>query len=77
MRTFSITVTLAVLVAACGSGAIDTPNTTDPLLPPTGFGEELVVFETCDDLLDYYVEHAVDLVGPYGLPGSSTTTAGR
>ena len=26
-------------------------------------------FDVCDDLVDWAVEHAIDLVGPYGLNG--------
>lgn len=39
-------------------------------LPVLSATAALVRFDACDDLLDYVVEHGVDLVGPWGLPGS-------
>lgn len=70
MRKLAIIAALAVMATACGPDIVDTSDTTIPLLPPGEFGEDLVVFESCDDLLDYYIDHALELVGPYGLPGS-------
>ena len=70
MRKLAIIAALAVIVTACGPDVVDTADTTTPLPPPTAFGEDLAVFETCDELLDYYIDHALELVGPYGLPGS-------
>ncbi len=33
----------------------------------------LRTFPTCDDILDYYIENALERVGPYGLNGPSVT----
>ncbi len=59
---------IAMVATACaGTSSIGTssPGTGSPGL----FGASLYTVGSCDDLLSYYVDHAVDLVGPYGLPG--------
>ena len=45
----------------------DTATGTDgvPVLLTVG----LRTFASCDDILDYYIENALELVGPYGLDG--------
>jgi uncharacterized secreted protein with C-terminal beta-propeller domain len=63
MRRIAIPIAIAMLVSACSG--VSTVGTTTPGL----FGASLQTFSQCDDLLAYYVAHAVDLVGPYGLPG--------
>ncbi|MFQ5967837.1 MAG: beta-propeller domain-containing protein [Acidimicrobiia bacterium] len=65
---------LAVLTAACTSEPITSNPTISPELrrnhPLLLFaGSGLQNFEACDDFLDYVVEHALELVTPYGLPG--------
>lgn len=45
------------LLAAC-TGSASTPAVV---------GAAFETFASCDDLRDYYVDHAVDLVGPWGL----------
>ena len=40
-----------------------TPTTSDPVLLTVG----LRSFGSCDDILDFYIENALELVGPYGL----------
>jgi len=71
----------AMLAAACSSTTIDTPESPnapgspDPpakpvvLTPKPGVATELTAFDRCDELLDWVVGHAVDLVGPYGFEG--------
>lgn len=48
---------LAVAVAACTGGGPGQPAQAATLTP----------FEECGELRDYFVEHALDMVGPYGL----------
>jgi len=67
-RTLIVISVVAMLATACaGTTSIGTnsPGTGTPGL----FGASLYTVGTCDDLLSYYVDHAIDLVGPYGLPG--------
>ena len=56
------------------TGPVDTgPVDTGPAIvrpgPVTGVlaSQSLVQFDACDDFLDYVIEQAIDLVGPYGL----------
>ena len=67
----------ALLVSACGSDDSDqgaTTSTRDPVAP-TATGDPVLLtvglrsFGSCDDILDYYIENALELVGPYGLGG--------
>ncbi len=51
-------------------------STTRPETPSTGAGGDptlvtvgLRTFSNCDAILDYYIENALELVGPYGLGG--------
>lgn len=48
---------LALLLAAC----------TGTVGGPAVVGAAFATFGSCDELLDYYVGHAVELVGPWGL----------
>jgi uncharacterized secreted protein with C-terminal beta-propeller domain len=67
----------ALLVAACTSGQVSSPEaTTDTTTTTTtSAGQEpkflrtrmLTPFDACDDLLDWIVPQALELVGPYGL----------
>lgn len=62
---------LGLTVAACSFGASTTTTSPDELPGQPGvFASGLYQIQSCDELLDYYIEHAVDLVGPYGLPGA-------
>jgi len=62
MRRFLIVIGVTAMIA---SGCAAATGTTTPGV----FGASLATFNNCDDLLSYYIDHAVDLVGPYGLPG--------
>lgn len=68
-RLITIIATLAIVLAACGESQVEDPGTTDPSAPPGVFAAALETFGSCDELRDYYVTHALDLVGPYGLGG--------
>ena len=84
-RLLFLAVAGMLLASACGSddsaqGAttVATTNTTttstrDPVAPTTGDPVLLTVglrsFGSCDDILDYYINNALELVGPYGLDG--------
>lgn len=63
----------ALLIAACTSGQVDssgsTTSTTNAETPDPKFLEagSLTAFDACDDLLDWIVPEALELVGPYGL----------
>ncbi len=72
-RHLTLIVLLGIVAAACS--ATTSPPTTGPE-PGTGpttpgvFASRYVQgFAACDDLLDYYIDQALPLVGPYGLPG--------
>lgn len=77
-RTSRLLTGALLLVTACApSAAANSPAGTgngvaSSRLPdrPGGQTHALVTFDACQDFLDYVVSHAVDLVGPYGLPGS-------
>ena len=75
-RTLIMISVIAMLATACaGTSSIGTssPHTGSPGL----FGASLYTVGSCDDLLSYYVDHAVDLVGPYGLSGYGYYYGGR
>lgn len=81
MRRITLTlVALALVLTACtGDTADSAPTTTGPtgsrpaVVRPTQpitavlASQSLVQFDECDGFLDYVIEHALDLVGPYGL----------
>ena len=84
--TRTLTRTLVSLAAAVGLGAAfvagtsyggsDHPGTggaggagTDAS-PAAYSGSDLTLAASCDDLLDWYVERGLDLVGPYGWGGN-------
>ncbi len=74
MRRIALLLALALVVAACSPGtAGDTTTTTegpsgDP--GPVGlFASSLSLATSCDDLLERYQEHALEVVTPWGLPG--------
>jgi hypothetical protein len=74
---------LALVVTACsstpdeaGPATTAAPSATNPTIlrpnrPITGVpaAQSLVQFDECAGFLDYVVEHALELVGPYGLQG--------
>jgi len=65
-RTLIMIGVIAMLATACaGTSSIGTSPPGGPGL----FGASLYTVGGCDDLLSYYVDNAIDLVGPYGLPG--------
>jgi uncharacterized secreted protein with C-terminal beta-propeller domain len=65
MRRIAILIiVISMLATACGASTGTTGSTT-----PRLYGATLYTVGNCDELLSYYVDHAVDLVGPYGLPG--------
>jgi uncharacterized secreted protein with C-terminal beta-propeller domain len=79
-KTTLILIALALVLSACTGDTTDSsPTTTEPasttptiVRPPrpiTGVlaSQSLVQFDACDDFLDYVIEHALELVGPYGL----------
>ncbi len=67
----------ATLIAACSSGTVADPEpTTATPQPPPRISTQpprpsavraLMPFDACDDLVDWAVDHALELVGPYGL----------
>ena len=71
----------SIVLAACSGAAIgtepSTPDAQDAPFPATPIfrprspnaAHALMPFAACDDLLDWTIEHAIDLVGPYGLYG--------
>ncbi|NIQ58153.1 MAG: hypothetical protein GWN85_33205, partial [Gemmatimonadetes bacterium] len=67
-RLIALMAVLALTAGACADSAGEDPTVTTSGTPGV-FAAALETFGSCDDLLDYYVDHAVDLVGPYGLPG--------
>ncbi|MDJ0792105.1 MAG: beta-propeller domain-containing protein [Acidimicrobiia bacterium] len=79
-RTIIAVVAVFMLaVTACtspaGSGSTDPTGSTGSGLVPVGgggvfaAGAALEPFDSCNEFLDYVKKHAIELVGPYGLPG--------
>ena len=70
-KSFGILITMALLTAACATGAVNpgtTPTTTTRNLgAPASMAFALQPFDACEPLLEYVKEHALDMVGPYGL----------
>ena len=76
MRRIMITAAVGALVLAACSGGFDTVSPTTSAsprvsinLPNPRAARALFPFDACDDLLDWTTDHAIDLVGPYGLDG--------
>jgi uncharacterized secreted protein with C-terminal beta-propeller domain len=67
-RIIALLAVLVLTVGACGDAGGE-GTTTSTAGTPGVFASALETFGSCDDLLGYYVDHALDLVGPYGLPG--------
>ncbi len=76
-RIMTAAIVGAMLLAACSGDIVPGPTTPSPGIPgptivhtPTpNAAHALIRFDACDDLLDWTIEHAIDLVGPYGLYG--------
>ncbi|MDH3259640.1 MAG: beta-propeller domain-containing protein [Acidimicrobiia bacterium] len=71
-KTFGILVTMTMLATACTTGAVNpstihTTTTTRHLGAPASMAFALQPFDACEPLLEYVKEHALELVGPYGL----------
>ncbi|RPI24752.1 MAG: benzoate transporter [Actinobacteria bacterium] len=65
-RIFTMVAVAALALAACTADG-RTPGTTIIAQPKPGVSAQLVQFGQCDELLDWIVGNAVDLVGPYGF----------
>lgn len=70
-RTAVILGLLGLVLASCSPVTLDDPGstTTTPSGDGAIVGAAFQTFSNCDDLLDYYITHALDIVGPYGLGG--------
>jgi len=67
-RTIMLGAVVAIVAAACSTQTDPaTSNTTITVPPRPGPGTELVAFDRCDALLDWVIDEAIDLVGPYGF----------
>ena len=73
-KTFGILIAMTLLAAACTTGTVglgsnptSTTTTTRNLGAPVSMGFALQPFDACEPLLEYVKEHALELVGPYGL----------
>ena len=51
------------------SGPISVIERPNPPIEGVPAAQVLVQFDACGDFLDYVIEHALELVGPYGLQG--------
>ena len=73
-KIFGILITMTLLIAACTTGTVNpgthpaSTTTTRVLGAPVAMGFALQPFDACEPLLEYVKEHALQLVGPYGLP---------
>ncbi len=73
-KIFGLLITMTLLIAACTTGAVNpgidpTTTTSHRIGPPVSMAFALQPFDACDPLLEYVKEHALDMVGPYGLGG--------
>ena len=71
-KIFGIVITMTLLIAACSAGAVNpgadpTTTTTRRIGVPATMAFALQPFDACDPLLEYVKEHALEMVGPYGL----------
>ena len=71
-KTYAILITLALVTTACTTGAVTsgtnpTTTTSRHLGAPASLAFALQPFDACEPLLDYVKQHALELVGPYGL----------
>jgi len=70
-----------IVLASCSGGVVVDPTSPTSPTPPApvapilahpagaSAARALMPFDACDDLIAWTVEHAIDLVGPYGLNG--------
>ncbi|MGB3828692.1 MAG: beta-propeller domain-containing protein [Ornithinimicrobium sp.] len=75
MRHLPALLAIPLFVSACSAQTDPSESTQSarpaPAAPPAAVGAvAFAPFSSCEDLLDYYVKGARDLVGPYGLSGS-------
>ena len=73
-RNTALLAALAVVVAACTGITTTSPTDSTVQRQPQADGSVLVggyfqEFTSCDSLLDYYISHAIEIVGPWGLGG--------
>lgn len=69
-RTIGLLAVTALVFTACTNGTTSQstlPGGTTPQPNAVRTAGSLVQFDACDEFLDYVVDHALDLVGPYGL----------
>lgn len=83
MKVTALLVAMGLLLTACTAGSsTDATTTTTPRGTERdltdGFRPEVVLashalegFDACDEFLEYVIDHAVELVGPYGLESIS------
>jgi hypothetical protein len=72
-RTISVLVVTGLLAGCTASAATAEPNDAafqSLSVGSSAHGAGLVQFDACAEFLEYVIGHAIDLVGPYGLPGS-------
>ena len=70
MRLVTASIALLVALSACATGDTTSTTSTNGSVPNGSigvFGSELIAMDNCDELLTYYQEQALELVGPYGL----------
>jgi hypothetical protein len=62
---------LGLILAACSPVTVDEPgsSTTSTTSGQVIVGSAFQTFSNCDDLLSYYIDEAIDIVGPWGLGG--------
>ena len=70
LGTLLVATTVSLTVTVTGLAGVTGKSTPEFLAPPAA-AAELVPFEDCEALLQWYVEQALPEVGPYGLGGWS------
>ena len=81
-RTLVLVAVMAIVATACNASNVRTVRTTTTttdvtntvVIPPKRItalptAHSLVAFDACVDFLDYVQQHALDMVGPWGLEG--------
>ena len=67
METQTLTAVGGGLISALAIGGMVTVGVVvDPSAPPARAAEGLITFEDCDALREWYVDHTIEQVGPYG-----------
>ena len=59
------------LMASLVAGAVAACTPADIISPPTAGAAQLQDFGSCEELLGYFQEHALEQVGPWGLGSAS------